>query len=160
MILMLVGKSLKSGCLPLGGNCTEREKNTIFYAQAASGIPNPFMSDPAAGGFFGGGANFFAAPAAGGNAPPPRPPPPVSGPNSPSNASPAKSALDDLNDSIRMALGGSPAAQAQPAPSAAGQGFAAFGAAPSGAAATFSPARQGMGKSIARRLLRVRWSSP
>lgn len=42
--------------------------------------------------------------------PPPRPPPPASGQSTPAaTASPAKSAFDDLNDSIRMALGGSPA---------------------------------------------------
>ncbi|XP_023245794.1 phosphatidylinositol-binding clathrin assembly protein isoform X2 [Copidosoma floridanum] len=44
-------------------------------------------------------------------APPPRPPPPGAQggtPRSASPAQPAKSAFDDLNDSIRMALGGSP----------------------------------------------------
>ena len=49
--------------------------------------------------------------------PPPRPPPPgaVQGgtPRSASPAQPSKSAFDDLNDSIRMALGGSPS---RPAP--------------------------------------------
>ncbi|XP_031782751.1 phosphatidylinositol-binding clathrin assembly protein unc-11 isoform X7 [Nasonia vitripennis] len=52
--------------------------------------------------------------------PPPRPPPPTAGgtPRSASPAQPNKSAFDDLNDSIRMALGGSPS---RPAPLAAQQ---------------------------------------
>lgn len=52
--------------------------------------------------------------------PPLRPPPPQMAQGAPApTSSPAKSALDDLNDSIRMALGGSPAhipPQPQPPP--------------------------------------------
>ena len=67
--------------------------------QAASGdtgVPNPFALD--------GGGQPSADLAA-----PQRPPPPP-GPTS----SPAKSAFDDLNDSIRMALGGSPGRPQEP----------------------------------------------
>lgn len=41
--------------------------------------------------------------------PPGRPPPPNMATSSPAHAPPPKSAFDDLNDTIRMALGNSPA---------------------------------------------------
>lgn len=73
------------------------------FSQAATGnsnVPNPFKASD---------GDIFGS-AAAGAAPPPRPPPPTSGQNTPATtASPAKSAFEDLNDSIRLALGGSPA---------------------------------------------------
>lgn len=59
-------------------------------------MPNPFMMDDS-------GAAGAEPRKAG---PPGRPPPPNM-----ATASPAKSAFDDLNDSIRMAMGNSPAKQ-------------------------------------------------
>uniref|UniRef100_A0A1B6LFR9 ENTH domain-containing protein n=1 Tax=Graphocephala atropunctata TaxID=36148 RepID=A0A1B6LFR9_9HEMI len=95
---------------------------------AAPGAPNPFMADfgpPAnapvpTGDLFGDTADLFSAddpanasPLKNATPPPPRPPPPSS--NTPNTASPtpSKSAFDDLNDSIRMALG-SPSRPPQP----------------------------------------------
>ncbi|KAL0275821.1 UNVERIFIED_CONTAM: hypothetical protein PYX00_003557 [Menopon gallinae] len=79
-------------------------------ATGNAAIPNPFMSSE--GDLFAPVAAAAAAPAAS----PPRPPPPASGQTTPATtASPAKSAFDDLNDSIRMALGGSPSHPPPPA---------------------------------------------
>lgn len=88
----------------------------FFSMQAATGnsaIPNPFMSSE--GDLFAPVAAAVAAAPAGSTVSPPRPPP-ASGQTTPAaTASPAKSAFDDLNDSIRMALGGSPSHPPAPA---------------------------------------------
>ncbi|CAB0006330.1 unnamed protein product [Nesidiocoris tenuis] len=83
----------------------------LAAAQAVDPTVNPFMA------MGGGGGDSPAKSLAGGGVapPPPRPPPPRP-------ASPPKTALDDLNESIRMAMGGggSPSKQAT-APTIPGQ---------------------------------------
>lgn len=118
---------------------------THYYLQAASdaSMPNPFLltdslAQPHSGdsdfGLATGGGDRRAPPTRPG--PPQRPPPPQTGgplagtaspAHQPTVAAPPKSAFDDLNDTIRMALGnsGSPARNAA---AAAGQGVAGVGA--------------------------------
>lgn len=89
--------------------------------QAAPGAPNPFMADfgpPSnvpvpTGDLFGDTADLFGADGNDPSSAPPRPPPPSGSTPRSTSPNPNKSAFDDLNDSIRMALG-SPSRPAQP----------------------------------------------
>ncbi|KAK6641752.1 hypothetical protein RUM44_013467 [Polyplax serrata] len=91
---------------------------TNIAAKGDPNAPNPFMAsdnDLFAPGTVPPGSQVPATsppsvPSTGSSGPPLRPPPPhVAQAASAPTSSPAKSAFDDLNDSIRMALGGSPA---------------------------------------------------
>ncbi|XP_055690875.1 phosphatidylinositol-binding clathrin assembly protein LAP isoform X2 [Lutzomyia longipalpis] len=128
---------------PQGGNTFVSDSNfsSVFGSTEPAALENPFGVDGGATGQIqgddpnvcvGGGVGGVQAGRAAG--PPGRPPPP-------GTASPAKSAFDDLNDTIRMALGtDSPAKAAVMAQAQLGQGAAA--GYPGGVAAFGSPARQ------------------
>lgn len=77
---------------------------SILQAATDDSTPNPFLLEPD-------GVEAVATNGQRKSGPPGRPPPPHMATASPAHAAP-KSAFDDLNDSIRMAMGGnSPAKQ-------------------------------------------------
>lgn len=76
-----------------------KANNPFYYTHAASGQEeNPFLTDDAHSGEKSSGQSRNVA------GPPARPPPPKTS----SSAMTSKSAFDDLNDTIRVALSGSP----------------------------------------------------
>ncbi|XP_054270304.1 phosphatidylinositol-binding clathrin assembly protein LAP isoform X3 [Macrosteles quadrilineatus] len=143
---MWMTNGFNNGAAPANSFVSDNAFSSVFGATdpnnaqptAAPGAPNPFMADfgPAgtnapvptgdlfdSGDLFGGDPGDPNAannsPLRNPNAPPPpRPPPPSSGTPRTTSPTPSKSAFDDLNDSIRMALG-SPSRP--PVPSAAPQ---------------------------------------
>ncbi|KAG8317839.1 hypothetical protein J6590_018234 [Homalodisca vitripennis] len=134
---MWMTNGFNNGALPASTNAfvSDTAFSSVFGAgdtatqpAAAPGAPNPFMADfgpPAnapvpTGDLFGDTADLFSAddpanasPLKNATPPPPRPPPPSSSTPNTASPTPSKSAFDDLNDSIRMALG-SPSRPPQP----------------------------------------------